>query len=244
MGKRRDDAPEAPMYLECERSRTFALLMMAAGMFGAFTYTIRGGIFCNAQTGNCVLLAIAAAQGNWRGALYYLIPISAYLMGAVISELLPNKVKQLGLLRWDTIFVGFEIIVVIGLGCIPEKAPVQITQVIINFVASMQYNTFRQAEHIPMATTFCTNHIRQLGVWLVKSVKHDFPGEEWSRCKMHMLMLAMFILGGIIAAFLCSRILGKAIWVSALPLGIVFFDLLHADLTTERGLLSLKPSGH
>lgn len=244
MNEQTKNMAEGETYLECERSRTFALLMMAAGMFGAFTYTIRGGIFCNAQTGNCVLLAIAIARGAWANALYYLIPISAYFMGAVISEILPSKVKRLGLLRWDTLFVGFEIFVVIGLGLLPEAAPVQITQIIINFIASMQYNTFRQAEHIPMATTFCTNHIRQLGIWTVKAVKHNFSENERARCRVHILMLTMFVLGGIISAFFCYRIAGKAIWISILPLGFVFADLVYADLTKERGLLSVKPSGH
>ena len=43
----------------------------------------------------------------------------------------------------------------------------------------MQYNTFRQAHGIPMATTFCTNHIRQAGVSLysrfVYPVARDLP---------------------------------------------------------------------
>ncbi len=235
---------EQPKYLECERKLTFLLLMFAAGGFGAFTYTIRGGIFCNAQTGNCVLLAIALAGGEWKKALYYFIPISAYLMGAILSEALPNKVKRYGLFRWDTWFVAFEILVVFGLGFIPESAPVQITQVIINFIASMQYNTFRQAEHIPMATTFCTNHIRQLGIFIVKSLKKHEDPAIIKRLHMHIGMLVMFVLGGVVSAFLAFHVQGKAIWITILPLGIVLIDLIHADLTKEKGFLSMKPAGH
>ena len=39
-------------FLECERDIVFILMMLTAGYFGAFTYSIRGGVFCNAQTGN------------------------------------------------------------------------------------------------------------------------------------------------------------------------------------------------
>lgn len=58
--------------------------------------------------------------------------------------------------------IFIEMAAVLILGCIPDSAPVQISQVIINFLASMQYNTFRQAEGVAVATTFVTNHIRQV----------------------------------------------------------------------------------
>ena len=45
------------------------------------------------------------------------------------------------------------------------------------------------------------------------------------------------MLFGIISTVLC-RLLGKAIWGATIILLIVFLDLLHADLTCERDLLS------
>ncbi len=149
-----------PLYLVCERRYIFALLMCAGGYMGAFTYVLRGGVFCNAQTANFVPLSIALGQGLWKQAAYYFVPMTAYFAGAVVSELLPDRLKRYGLIRWDTLLVGLEMLVLLWLGFLPESAPFQITQVAINFIASMQYNTFRQAKGIPMATTFCTNHLR------------------------------------------------------------------------------------
>ena len=103
--------------LECEKIWIFALLIAAGGYLGAFTYSLRGGVFCNAQTANVVLLSMALGNGQWSRALYYLIPISAYILGAVISELLPNRVKRLHFLRWDTMLVGIELITVLLLTC-------------------------------------------------------------------------------------------------------------------------------
>ena len=76
------------------------------------------------------------------------------------------------MIRWDTLLIGVEILVVIFLGFIPDSFPVQISQVAINFIASMQFNTFRQAQGTPMATTFATNHIRQIGIGLAKEIRH------------------------------------------------------------------------
>lgn len=74
--------------------RFFSLLMINAGMMGAYTFNLRGGIFCNAQTANFVMIAIAFGKGLWSEAFYFFIPITAYLLGALISELLPNPVKK------------------------------------------------------------------------------------------------------------------------------------------------------
>lgn len=81
-------------YLTCERRHVFFVLMGVAGFFGAFTYSIRGGIFCNAQTANFVLFAMALGNAQWKHALYFLIPMSAYFLGAVISEALPAALKS------------------------------------------------------------------------------------------------------------------------------------------------------
>lgn len=88
--------------------------------------------------------------------------------------------------RWDTLLIAIEMFVVVVLGFLPESAPVQISQVAINFIASMQYNTFRQAQGVAVATTFATNHIRQIGIGLAKEVKHlkskekEFRKKAWS----------------------------------------------------------------
>ena len=149
-------------YLVCERRSVFALLTLSAGMMGAYTFNLRGGVFCNAQTANVVLMAIAFGSGEWGQGCYYLIPITAYLAGAFLSEILPSPVRRFGFLRWDTYLVAFEFLALFSIGFIPLGWPHQLVQVLVNFIASMQYNTFRQAEGIPMATTFCTNQLRQV----------------------------------------------------------------------------------
>lgn len=233
-------------FLVCERKWVYHVLIVVAGIFGAYTFLLRGNVFCNAQTGNVVLMGLAIGSGKWSQALYYLIPISAYLMGAFISELLPNPVKHFLPIRWDTLLIAIEMLVVLGLGLVPESAPVQISQVAINFIASMQYNTFRQAEGIPMATTFATNHIRQIGVGLAKEVQHLHSENKSHREKLlqHFEMLLYFVGGSVVGTVLCNLFAGKAIWATLVPLGVVLCVFLHADLTTEKDMMKKKPAGH
>lgn len=236
---RREDA----VYLTCEKYRIFELLIFAAGMMGAYTFNLRGGVFCNAQTANVVLMALELGHFNWSGGLYYLIPISAYLLGAVISEVLPGGIRARRFLRWDTYLIAFEMAVLFLVGFIPLSAPVQIVQVTINFLCSMQYNTFRQAEGIPMATTFVTNHIRQTGIWLVKGVRKRDSG-ALRRSARHLGMVAVFFLGGLLLTLVCPMLGAKSIWLTLAPLGVILIVLVRADLVDERQMFDRKPRGH
>ena len=231
------------LYLTCEKYYIFELLIFAGGMMGAYTYNLRGGVFCNAQTANVVLMALAFGHGQWQKGFYYLIPITAYFAGAAVSEALPSGIRHRNFLRWDTCLIAFEILILFLLGFVPLTWPAQIVQVTINFICSMQYNTFRQAEGIPMATTFVTNHIRQTGIWTVTAIRKKDPAAR-SRAWKHFRMVAVFFLGGLLLTLCCSALQAKAIWVAVLPLAVTLVLLLRADLVMERQLFGLKPHGH
>ena len=219
------------------------MLMYIGGFFGGFTYTVRGGIFCHAQTANFVLLAMSVGNGDWQMARYLILPITAYFLGAVVSEVLGNAVKRFGLVRWDTLLILIEMLVVVILGFIPDAAPYEISQIAVNFICSMQYNTFRQADGIPMATTFCTNHVRQTGVFFTKALRHrDLAA--LGRMGFHAGMLALFVAGGITSTVLCRHFSGRGVWFALVPLAVILIDLLYADLKTERGQMQRIPRGH
>lgn len=233
-------------YLFCEQNGVYYTLITVSGFWGAFTYLLRGNVFCNAQTGNVVLLGLVIGFGNVRQIIYYLIPIFAYLAGAFLSEILPNPIKHNMQIRWDTLLIGVEILVVVILGFIPESFPVQISQVAINFIASMQFNTFRQAQGTPMATTFATNHIRQIGIGLAKEIQHWNKTDKSHRIKLkkHFFMLLCFLLGAVIGTAFCNRIQGRAIWITAIPLICLFCLMVHDDKVNGKEHLDQKPLGH
>lgn len=236
---------EKKEYLECEKRWIFRLLILSAGFFGGYTLSVRGGVFANAQTANLALFGVYLGSGNWRRAFYYLIPMGAYLLGTIASELLPKPMRRLHLLRWDTVLVLFELVAVTVVGFIPASAPHQISQIIISFLCALRYNTFRQAEGMAMSTVFCTDHMRQFGSslarWLRGSKSAAAKGEK---AKAHGWMLLSFLAGAFLASVMCGFMGVRAIWCTLLPLGIVFADLLRADLTDERELLDVTPHGH
>lgn len=230
--------------LECERWWIFALMICVAGFYGGYTYSVRGGIFCNAQTANFVLFGMAVGNADIDKAIYYLIPMASYLGGTIISEILPKKFNKRFPLRWDTAFVLFEMIMVLIIGFIPSSAPVQICHIMINFICSMQYNTFRNAENIPASTTFCTAHTRSMGVYLVKWLRHRDEINFLKRCLFHMGMITAFIIGAFLATVCCRFFGTNAIWFAEILLFITFSDLLYADLTKEKDMHDKVPDGH
>lgn len=230
-------------YLECEQRWVYWLLITAAGWFGAYTFILRGGVFCNAQTANVVLFAIALGQRRWTDAAYLLIPIGAYFLGAFVSEYLGKTVKRFHLLRWDTLLIGIEILTVIGLGFLPKEAPDQICQIALNFICSMQFNTFRQVKGIPAATTFVTNHIRQVGSNLAKLIRRR-DGVSKEKVLVHGSLILFFALGAALGT-VCASLFGcRSIWGSGVILLVVFIRLAIADRSYEREMLSRVPHGH
>ena len=237
------EADNKEFYLTCEKYYIFELLTLAGGMMGLYTYTLRGGVFCNAQTGNVAIMAMAFGRGNFKEAFYYLIPLIAYITGTIISEIIPLKIKKSHFLRWDTVLVGIEALVLVIMGFIPLSMPHQIAQITINFLCSMQFNTFRQAEGIPMATTFITNHVRQVGVNTALVIRGNNPAAKQKIIK-HSKIIFMFFVGGAIMTAMSSIMLEKAIWLAVLPLLICFMLLLKADLVNEKSKLDITPHGH
>ncbi len=231
-------------YLTCEKYYIFELLTVAAGMMGLYTYILRGEVFCNAQTGNVVKMALEFGRGNFRECIYYLIPFMAYIAGTVVSEILPEKVRKAHFIRWDTMLVGIEIIVLLAIGFIPLTWPHQIVQVIICFLCSMQFNTFRQAEGIPMATTFVTNHVRQIGINIAKRIQHKDESEAERKISRHGNIILAFFTGGAIMTAASSYLQEYTIWLAVIPLSICFIVMLRSDLIYEKAMLDLKPHGH
>ncbi len=232
-------------YLTCEKYYIFELLTIAGGMMGLYTYNLRGGVFSNAQTGNIVKMAAAFGSRNFRAALYYIIPFSAYVLGTIISEILPQKVRSKKFIRWDTLLVGIEIVTLLIVGFIPFTWPDQISQVIINFLCAMQFNTFRQAEGVPMATTFMTNHVRQIGISIARIIRHHEQENE-AREKMlkHIKIIFAFFLGGLTVTALGPYLMERTIWLAVIPLSACFCVMLQSDLVYEKAMLNLKPHGH
>lgn len=126
----------------------------------------------------------------------------------------------------------------------PAAWPDQICQVTLNFVCAMQFNTYRQMEGVPAATTFVTNHIRQIGSNLAKLARHPEDHGLRRKVKAHTSLLLCFTAGAVISTMLCEAFSYRSLLGALIPLGCTLVRLVHDDLVLERGQLDVVPHGH
>ena len=187
-------------------------LAAAGGFLDAYTYTLRGGVFANAQTGNLVLLALRAAQGDWQGAFYYVIPVAAFFCGILLTETIKLRTSDRHFLLWQHFSLLVEMALLAVVGFLPLSVPDAVVNVTISFVCSVQVQSFRKTRGLPYATTMCTGNLRSaadnFSVFLFQKDK-----EALRRCVRYLVIILVFCTGAA-AGGLCSRALGtSAIWI-------------------------------
>ena len=112
----------------------FAMFAFIGGFLEAFTFSLHGGVFCNAQTGNLVMLVIDFVQGNLSGGLKYLYSILAYIAGIFLSTVVPARFKKV---NWPLVVTAAEIVILVGIAFIPQGAENWYTYVTVSFVLSL-----------------------------------------------------------------------------------------------------------
>lgn len=152
----------------------------------AYTYLLKGGVFCNAQTGNVAMMGVKFAQGNYIGAVYYLIPLTFYALGITLTVRGPIHIRtgryvraihrnqassaQGYYLTWEVLYIFVQMAIFVVLALLPERLPDACWHVPITFLCAMQYNTFNQFHGVTLATTFCTNNLRQTAIRINKGM--------------------------------------------------------------------------
>ena len=144
---------------EKQMSENFILGIMLAltgGFLDAYTYITRGGVFANAQTGNIVLMGINLAKGDFERVIHYVVPILAFALGILLSEIIKATLKKSRHMHWRQIVVLAEIIILAVCGFIPSGKGNTFVNVMVSFVCSLQVETFRVINGNTVATTMCT----------------------------------------------------------------------------------------
>ena len=204
------------------------LLTAVGGFLEAYTYLLRGGVFCNAQTGNIVLLALALAKKDIAQALYYPLPILAFIIGIWLSSVIKDRMNVRETLQWEHILVAVEIVCLFGIGFMPQGATDNIANVIVAFICSLQYNTFRKVNDMPYASTFCTNNLRMTTENLYRFIIHKDRDAGKNFIRYSSIILSFFmgaILGTVAIHFWNIR----AVWFCSVVLIGVFIAMVLND---------------
>lgn len=183
-------------------SETFflgAILAVVGGFLDAYTYLTRGGVFANAQTGNIVLFGVYLAKGEFFRAFYYLVPISAFVLGVFATELIREKFKTHTNIHWRQIIVAVEIVVIAIAAFLPQGKFDMAVNTMISFLCSMQVQSFRKLGGNAYATTMCTGNLRSASETLYRFRKTK-DTQERRKSLLYYGIIFFFILGAAFGA--------------------------------------------
>lgn len=184
-----------------ERSLLVAsLLSMSGGFLDAFTW-MSLGVFASSQTGNVVFIGVYALSGQWLLALHHLLPLAAFVLGALAA------VRTRAALRC---LVG-EIVCLAATMPLLHRVPDQITILVISFGVALQSASFRQVGHWQyLSVTVTGNMLRAIDQFAATSDPDAARG-----VRMMLTLCLMFLLGAALGGCV-TRWLGP--WSLALPI--------------------------
>ncbi len=205
-----------------------AVLALAGGFLDAYTYICRGGVFANAETGNIVLMGLKLAERDFKSALHYLIPITAFACGILASETVKKYFKKSAGLHWRQITVALEIAVLTAISFVPSANTNNIyTNALVAFAASLQVQSFRIISGVALTTTMCTGNLRSATENFFAAFSEK-DTDSLKRSTKYFAIIGFFIVGAIVGAIVTRMLDIKAALVAAgilaLPFALMFID--------------------
>lgn len=200
------------------------LLALVGGFLDAYTYVGRDGVFANAQTGNVVLMALAAAQNNWAQAVNHLPSILAFVLGAMTAEILQRPAAAGFLRRPARVAVILEVLVLAAVGFLPSAVPDQVVIIAISYASALQVTSFRTVKRWTYNTTMTTGNLRSTAQAVVHAVLDRDTESRAEALHLGAVILA-FAAGAALGGVLTTHLGDPAIWVAAalLSLSLVLF---------------------
>ena len=191
--------------------RAAVCVILSGGFQDAYTYTCRGGVFANAQTGNVVLLSAAVFRQEWGACLKYAIPLLAFFLGTVAAEVVHIRLKNSQKLHWRQIVLLCEILFLLIVGFLPRSADL-LANALVSFVCAMQVQTFHKVRGHVYASTMCIGNLRcaseALGEYL-----HSHDRRSLEAARTYFGVILVFAVGAGLGSFVTEAADIRAIWV-------------------------------
>ena len=216
-----------------ESNAVMILLTASGGLQDAYYYFVRGRVFANAQTGNLVLMAQHFFTGDVTGALHYLIPLTAFALGVLLSEQIRARIRSNGMIHWRQVIVLLQILMLLVVGFLPINDIVNVfANALTSMACAMQVQAFRKVNGYAYASTMCIGNLRS-GMDALSAYLRTKDRKHLRRCRQYFLVILVFVLGAGVGGFLASRVgAGTAptgrqiIWISCALLAVSFVLML------------------
>ena len=207
---------------------TVIFLSLSGGLQDAYTYLFRGGVFANAQTGNIVLLSVHLFEGEWVSAGRYLVPLLAFSLGVLTSELARWRFQG-KLLHWRQLVVLGEIVFLFLVGFLPARLDL-LANALVSFACAMQVQAFRKVDGYAFASTMCIGNLRS-GVESLCAWSRTRSPEAKRKSGRYFGVILLFALGAGLGSVSLGWWDARTIWLSCALLAVSFLLMfLREDL--------------
>lgn len=211
-----------------------AFLCLSGGFQDAYTFFCRGEVFANAQTGNMVLMGTSFATGDYHTGLRYLLPVLAFATGIYTAERIRRHFKYYEKIHWRQLIVVMEIILLFGVGWMPQKVNL-VANMLVSFVCAMQVQSFRKVNGNAYASTMCIGNLRTATDMLC-SYHVTKDKRLLNKSLLYYGFIGIFIVGAAFGGVLARILKEQAIWISCGLLLVAFLimfvreDVEHEEL--------------
>ena len=208
---------------------TASFIILSGGLQDAYTYSCRGKVFANAQTGNIVLLSTQLFEGSRAGCLRYLVPLLAFLLGILLAEGIHLRFKRLERVHWRQLIVLAEIVLLAVVGFLPERMEMA-ANALVSFVCAMQVQTFRKVRGHAYASTMCIGNLRS-GAEALCACLRGGGRPALQRALTYFGVTLLFAAGAGLGSVLTRRFGVHAVWASCALLLGGFLSMLPREKT-------------
>ena len=213
-------------------SRAALVYMEKQGEGSIVNISSIGGVFANAQTGNIVLMGINIAKGDFERVIHYVVPILAFALGILISEVIKATLKKNTHMHWRQIIVLAEIIILIICGFIPSGKGNTFVNVMVSFVCSLQVESFRVINGNTVATTMCTGNLRSGTELLFLGLSKKDKSIAIRSLTYYGINL-FFVIGAIVGAVVTKYLDVKSVFIASALLIIPFIMMFKSSENVE-----------
>nr|WP_228747900.1 YoaK family protein [Bradyrhizobium sp. BR 10289] len=184
-------APERSLLVAC-------LLSMSGGFLDALTW-MSLGVFASSQTGNVVFIGVYALSGQWQRALHHLLPLAAFILGALVAIRTRAPPRCL----------AGEIVCLAAAMFMLHRVPDQITIPVISFGVALQSASLRQVERWKYLSVTVTGN-------MLRAIDQLFATSDPEAARGIRIMLTLCLM------FLLGAALGGCVtrWLGAWSLGL------------------------
>lgn len=200
---------------EIQMSEAFlnsAFLALSGGFQDAYTYNARNEVFCNAQTGNVVLMSQHFMAGELTAGLGYFFPIIFFALGVWVAEKIQANYKYAQKLHWRQGVLLAEILILFTVGFLPTEYNM-LANAMASFACAMQVQSFRKVNGYSYASTMCIGNLRS-GTAALSVYFREKKSKQLKQVMYYFGIILMFALGAGIGGNLSIRYGIRMIWVS------------------------------